>query len=70
LWLKTIIPFDIEQYRGKFNLFISRKGVPLVLEYEIQNRLFLDEDGKAFQNYNYNNLKYRTNQAKAVINFL
>ncbi len=69
---KTILPFDIEQYREKFNfVLISRKGVPLVLEYEKYKTGFLDEDGKAFQNYeNYNNLKYRTNQAKAVIEFL
>lgn len=69
---KTILPFDIKQYSDKFNfVLISRKGIPLVLEYEKYKTGFLDENGKAFQNYeNYNNLKYRTNQAKVVIEFL
>lgn len=68
----TIIPFDIENYLSKFNfVIIQRYGIPLIGSYEKDTEGYLDRNGKTPSEYVKNdNLKYRTFQAKKVLNYL
>lgn len=68
----TAFPFEIEEYTNKFNfVIISRYGVPIVGSYEKDTNGFLDKEGKVPAAYIKNdNLKYRTFQAKTVLDYL
>lgn len=68
----TIIPFDLSEYFVKFNfVIIPRYGIPLVGSYEKDAEGYLDSNGKVPVEYIKNdNLKYRTFQAKTVIDYL
>jgi hypothetical protein len=68
----TILPFSIDNYLAKFNfILIPRYGIPLIGSYEKDTNGFLDTNGKTpFEYTKNNNLKYRTFQAKTVIDYL
>lgn len=68
----TILPFSIENYLAKFNfILIPRYGIPLIGSYEKDTNGYLDTNGKPPFGYTKNNnLKYRTFQAKTVIDYL
>lgn len=68
----TAIPFEIDEYLKKFNfVIIPRHGIPLVGSYEKDTGGYLDENGKVPLEFIKNdNLKYRTFQAKTVVDYL
>jgi dienelactone hydrolase len=68
----TAFPFEIDKYLNKFNfIIIPRYGIPLVGSYEKDTGGYLDKNGKIPIEYIKNdNLKYRTFQAKTVLNYL
>lgn len=68
----TAFPFEIEEYVKKFNfIIIARHGIPIVGSYETDTEGYLDKDGKVPVEYiKKDNLKYRTFQAKSVLNYL
>lgn len=66
------IPFNYRKYLNKFNfVIISRKGIPILGNFPKDTSGYLDSLGKTPLNYiKYDNLRYRTFQAKTVINYL
>jgi hypothetical protein len=68
----TAFPFEIEEYLEKFNfIVIARHGIPIVGSYEKDTDGYLDKNGKVPIEYiQKDNLKYRTLQAKTVLNYL
>lgn len=68
----TIIPFDLNEYLAKFNfVIIPRAGIPIVGSYEKDTEGYLDKNGQIPNEYIKNdNLKYRTFQAKTVLDYL
>lgn len=68
----TAFPFEIDEYLKKFNfIIIARHGIPIVGSYETDTEGYLDLNGKVPIEFVKNdNLKYRTSQAKAVVNYL
>jgi hypothetical protein len=68
----TILPFYIDDYLVKFNfVLIPRYGIPLIGSYEKDTNGYLDKNGKVpFEYIKNDNLKYRTFQAKTVVNYL
>ncbi|MBS7233601.1 hypothetical protein KHA90_21540 [Flavobacterium psychroterrae] len=68
----TAFPFEIEEYLKKFNfIIIARHGIPLVGSYEKDSEGFYNKKGEIPIEFIKNdNLKYRTFQAKSVLNYL
>ncbi|MFG4000976.1 hypothetical protein [Flavobacterium aquidurense] len=68
----TTFPFEIEEYSKRFNfIVIARHGIPIVGSYEKDANGYLDKDGKVPIEYiKKDNLKYRTLQAKTVLDYL
>jgi esterase/lipase len=66
------VPFRYRNYLNKFNfVIISRKGIPIAGDFPEDAGGYLDSLGKVPLNYiKHDNLKYRTFQAEAVINYL
>lgn len=68
----TAFPFEIEEYTKKFNfIIIARHGIPIVGSYENDTNGYLGKDGKVPMEYvRKDNLKYRTFEAKSVLDYL
>ncbi|KFF07182.1 hypothetical protein B0A68_16340 [Flavobacterium reichenbachii] len=68
----TAFPFEIDTYLKRFNfVVIARHGIPIVGSYEKDTGGYLDKNGKVPAEYvKYDNLKYRTFQAKSVVDYL
>ncbi|PIF32036.1 bile acid acyltransferase/acyl-CoA thioester hydrolase-like protein [Flavobacterium sp. 9] len=68
----SIIPFSIKEYSDKFNfVIIARKGIPLTGTYERDSEGYKNDKGKVPNEYTFNdNLYYRVNQVKVVLNYL
>jgi esterase/lipase len=68
----SIIPFDIKLYTEKFNfIVVARKGIPLVGTYDRDVSGYKNEKNEVPKNYTVNdNLYYRVNQVKQVLNYL
>lgn len=68
----TAFPFEVDDYLKKFNfIIIARHGIPLVGSYEKDTDGYLDLNGKVPIEYvKKDNLKYRTFQAKSVLDYL
>jgi esterase/lipase len=66
------IPFNYKNYLDNFNfVIISRKGIPILGDFPKDASGYLDSLGKTPFNYiKYDNLNYRTLQAKTVLNYL
>ncbi|VXB46667.1 conserved exported hypothetical protein [Flavobacterium sp. 9AF] len=66
------LPFKTTDYLSKYNLiFISRKGIPFIGDFQEHSRGYKDNNGHIPIEYiKNNNLTYRSNQANEVINFL
>lgn len=68
----STIPFHIKEYTDKFNfVIIARKGVPLIGTYDRDTQGYVNEKGEIPKEYIKNdNLYYRVNQAKVVLDYL
>ena len=68
----SAFPFYLDDYLAKFNfVIIPRYGVPIVGSYEKDTEGYLDINGKVPAGFIKNdNLKYRTFQAKTVLDYL
>lgn len=66
------IPFDYKKYSDKYNfVMISRKGIPVLGNFQKHANGYLNEFGETPLNYKkYDNLSYRTFQSETVINYL
>lgn len=63
------LPFKIDSYIRKYNfILISRKGVPLVLDYDKEKQNYNDTLNKKYKYYEkFNSLYYRVFQVKSVL---
>lgn len=68
----TLFPFKTEEYLSKYNLIlIARKGIPLIGDFEKDSNGYKDSNGNVPLEYiKHDNLTYRVQQAKEVLNFL
>jgi hypothetical protein len=68
----SAFPFYLDNYLTKFNfVIIPRYGIPILGSYEKDTEGYLDKNGKIPEAYVKNdNLRYRTFQAKTVLDYL
>jgi esterase/lipase len=68
----SIIPFDIKEHTEKFNfVIVARKGIPLIGTYDRDISGYKNEKDEVPKDYVLNdNLYYRVNQAKEILNYL